>query len=121
MIGQAPPVSDAARRCSDTIRLHIVAKMAGRWAAIRLSDGGSDGVAYDTRADAIRHQLHETQCAYVKIPPDDMPPEHAERFLAFHRKAYDAGFRLTDPDDRREVIMPYTLERFRDLMRGRAR
>jgi hypothetical protein len=102
--------SDAAKRCSDTIRTHIVAGKAGRWAAIRLSDGGSDGIAYDTRADAIDHQLHETQCAYVQIPLDDMPPAHAQRYLAFHRAAYDGGFRLTDPDDRREVIMPYTIE-----------
>ncbi len=111
-------ISDAARRCSDAVRLHIAAGMAGKWAAIRLSDGGSDGTAYDSRADAIRHQLHETQCAYVKIPLDDMPPDHAERFLAFHRKAYDAGFRLTDPDDRREPVMPYTREGFRTFMRG---
>lgn len=110
--------SDAAKRCSDTIRLHIACGMAGKWAAIRLSDGGSDNVAYDTRADAVRHQLHESLCAYVKIPLDDMPPDHAERFLAFHRKAYDAGFRLTDPDDRREVIMPYTREAFRAFMKG---
>lgn len=112
------PYSDAAKRCSDIIRMHVVAGSAGKWAAIRLSDGGSDNVAYDTRADAVRHQLHESLCAYVKVPLDDMPPEHAERFLAFHRKAYDAGFRLTDPDDRREVIMPYTREAFRAFMKG---
>lgn len=90
--------SDAARRCSDAIRLHIVAGNAGKWAAIRLSDGGSDEVAYDTRADAVRHQLHEQQCAYVAIPVDDMSPAAAERYLAMHRELYDAGFRLTDPD-----------------------
>lgn len=112
-----PAFSDAAKRCSDTIRLHIVAGQKGRWVAIRLSDGGSDGVVYDTRADAIRHQLHESQCAYVKVPPDDMPPEHAERYLAFHRRAYDGGFRLTDPDDRREPIMPYTLEALQGALR----
>ncbi|WP_301177230.1 hypothetical protein [Actinomadura geliboluensis] len=111
-------IDDAARRCSDAVRLHIAAGMAGKWAAIRLSDGGSDGTAYDTRADAIRHQLHETQCAYVKVPLDDMPPEHAARYLAFHRRAYDAGFRLTDPDDRREPVMPYTREAFAAFMKG---
>ena len=114
----APAFSDAAKRCSDMIRLHIVAGQAGRWAAVRLSDGGSDGVAYDSRPDAIRHQLHESQCAYVKIPRDDMPPEHAERYLAFHRLAYEAGFRLVDPEDRREVIMPYTREAFRAFFKG---
>lgn len=111
-------IGDDARRCSDTITTHAVAGMAGRWAAIRLSDGGSDGVCYETRADAVRHQLHETQCAYVRIPPDGMPAEHAARYLAFHRRCYDAGFRLTDPDDRREPVMPYTREAFARFMRG---
>lgn len=96
--------SDAARRCADIITGHIVLGNSGRWAAIRLSDGGSDGIPYDTRADAIRFQLHETQCAYVKIPIDRMEPQHAEIFLRFNRLAYDAGFRLTDPDDKRELI-----------------
>ncbi len=98
--------SDAAKRCSDMIAIHILAGKAGLWAAIRLSDGSSDGIAYDRRADAIRHQLHESQCAYVKIPHDAMPLAEAESFLEFHRKAYDAGFRLIDPDDPRELIQP---------------
>lgn len=98
--------SDEAKRCSETIALHILAGKAGRWAAIRLSDGGSDGIAYDRRSDAIRHQLHESQCAYVKIPHDAMPLAEAESFLKFNRDAYDAGFRLIDPDDPRELIQP---------------
>lgn len=105
--------SDAANRCSDAIRIHILAGMAGKWAAIRLSDGGSDGTPYDSRRDAIRHQLHETQCAYIKVPLDDMSPMHAERFLAAVRKCYDGGFRLIDPDDQRELILPYTKEDLR--------
>lgn len=101
--------TDDARRCSDAIRLHIVGGSAGKWAAIRLRDGSSDGVAYDTRRDAIRHQLHESLCAYVKIPADDMPVEHAARFLVLNRKIYDAGMRLTDPDGP-EVIAPLSTE-----------
>jgi hypothetical protein len=84
-----------------------------------MADGGSDGIAYDTRRDAIGHQLHEQYCAYIKIPPDDMPPEHAERFLAAVRRFYDAGFRLVDPDDEREPILPYTAEDMRALLGGR--
>lgn len=101
--------ADAARRCSDRIRLDIVAGNAGKYAAIRLSDGGSDGVCYDTRRDAIRHQLHETLCAYVKIPADDMPPEDAAIFLQMHRKVYDAGHRFIDPDGP-EILTPFTRE-----------
>lgn len=102
--------SDAANRASDCIRIHILARMAGKWAAIRLSDGGSDGIVYDSKSAAIRHQLHETQCMYVKIPWDDFPPVHAERFLDIHRKLYDSGFRLQDPEGIRDVIIPYTRE-----------
>lgn len=109
--------ADAARRCSDIIRTHIIAGHAGRWAAIRLRDGGSDGTAYDTRRDAICHQLHETLCAYVRIPPDDMPPAHAARFLAFHRRVYDAGHRMADPDGP-EPIMPMTREGLRAFLRA---
>lgn len=111
----AVPYSDSAKRCSDVIRLHIAAGMAGKYAAIRLSDGGSDGVAYDNRRDAINHQLHEQQCAYIKIPPDNMPPEHAERFLAIQREIYDNGFRLADPDGP-ELIMPMNMEDLRGAM-----
>jgi hypothetical protein len=104
-----PAYSDAAKRCSDHIRLHILAGMGGKYAAIRLSDGGSDGIAYDTRRDAITHQLHEQQCAYIRIPLDSMPVDHAERFLQIQRDLYDRGFRLCDPDGP-ELISPITTE-----------
>lgn len=107
--------SDAARRCSDLVRQAIVDRNVGRWLAIRLSDGGSDGIAYDKRSDAVRLQLHEQQCAYVKVPADDMSPRAAERFLAINRELYDAGFRLADPegpdgDTDREIIAPNAIE-----------
>lgn len=101
--------SDAARRCSDTINTHLLADRegnVGRWVAIRLSDGGSDGVVYDERADAIRHQLHETQCAYVFITPDGMGYREAEIFLQYNRRLYDAGMRMPDPH--RSSPMPIT-------------
>lgn len=96
--------SDAAKRASDAVNLHLGAlgfEAARKWVAIRLSDGRSDGVLYDTRRDAVTHQAHEQLCAYVCITPSGMSVCSAESYLAFHRKAYDAGMRLTDPDDRR--------------------
>lgn len=93
--------SDAARRCSDTVNNHIAGlgwSAFGKWVAIRLSDGGSDDTVYDTRADAIRHQLHETQCCYVQIPPTGMPVAEAESFITFNRNLYNGGFRITDPE-----------------------
>jgi len=93
--------SDAAKRCSDHINLHAVVNpfAIGQFAAIRLSDGGSDGELYQSRSDAVRHQLHEKLCAYVCIPPGGMTPEEAESFLATHRTIYDSGvFQFTDPE-----------------------
>lgn len=108
---------EAGRRCSDIIRLHILAGMAGQWAAIRLSDGGSDGIPYPSKKDAVRHQLHETLCAYVRIPRDDMPPAEAARFLGLNRLLYDKGLRLADPDGPDlEVIVPDRAEEFDALV-----
>jgi len=95
---------DAARRCADVTTLAAMAGDGGRWLAIRLSDGGSDGAVYDTRAEAIRHQLHESQCAYVRV--QEMTVAEAATFLTFARRAYDAGFRLCDPDDERAPSSP---------------
>lgn len=103
-------LADIGKRVHETIALHITAGSVGRWAAFRLADGSSDGIPYDTRADAIRHQLHESLCCYVKIPPDGMPPLDAVRFILINRMIYAGGFRLTDPDDEREVILPLTNE-----------
>jgi hypothetical protein len=97
---------DLGKRASDTINLHVIGGNAGKWVALRLSDGGSDGIPYDTRRDAIRHQLHEQLCCYVKVPPDGMPANDAMRFILVNRALYAAGFRLADPDDEREPIYP---------------
>jgi hypothetical protein len=114
--------SDAAHRCSDIIRQAIVDGHQGRWVPIRLSDGGSDGVLYDSRSDAVRFQLHETLCMYVRVPWDDMSPQHAERVLAVHRQVYDAGYRMAavegpGGDTEREIIMPMNLEDLTALLR----
>jgi hypothetical protein len=96
---------------SDEHNMHIIADPSniGRWVAVRLSDGGSDGIVYDYRREAIRHQLHETMCAYVKLHPAGMSAKEAEGILRFHRFAYDNGMRLTDPEGP-EVILPSTNE-----------
>jgi len=105
---------DAARRCSDTVNAMLTfhgENAAGRWVAVRLSDGGSDGVLYDSKEDAVDHQLHETLCAYICILPTGMPVEHAKSYLRTNRKLYDAGMRLSDPD--KHVQMPARREFFR--------
>jgi len=86
--------------------------VVGRWVAVSLAAGRTDGRVYDTKADAIRHQLHEQQCAYVCIPRDGMTERQARTYLAFTEGLYHAGYRLADPDHhmqmpaRREQIAP---------------
>jgi hypothetical protein len=108
---------DAAKRAFDIVRGLAVwndydTRIHSPYLAIRLSDGGSDQTLYDTKRDAVRHQLDETQCAYFSFresPNGFGSPRDAAVFLAFHRLAYDRGFRLPDPDDRHgghDLVMP---------------
>jgi hypothetical protein len=103
-------LADAGRRASETVNFHVLTGAVGKWAAIRLADGSSDGTAYDSRADAIRHQLHEQLCCYVKITSDGMPPEDAVRFILINRALYEKGYRLADPEMPGEPIYPQRIE-----------
>lgn len=105
-------ISNAGKRCAEIVTQAVADGHRGLWVAIRLSDGGSDGVIYFSRAGAITHQLHETLCAYVQVPWDGMSGAEADLYLAFHRRCYDAGFRLSDPSDP-EPVMPANLEELR--------
>jgi hypothetical protein len=71
-----------------------------KWVAVRLADGSTDKALYDSKRDAVRHQADEQLCAYVCVPPTQLSVCSAEAFLSFTRRAYTAGFRLTDPDSR---------------------
>lgn len=92
------PVTDEGRRLSDAVTLALSVGGVGCWVAARLSDGGTDGNVYDTRADAIRHQLHEDQCCYLIIPPTGMPPAEASAYIAFNRRRVAAGMKMVDPE-----------------------
>lgn len=103
---------DYARRAADNVNMHYQAigwPAVGQWCAIALQDGGSDHVLYDTRLAAVKHQHHSEQWyAFVKVRPMAMTECEAMTFLDFCRKAYDAGFRLTDPEHRnggRQLIL----------------
>ena len=102
---------DAARRCADTITGLLAEHKEnafGKWVAVRLSDGGTDGIMYDTKQEAVRFQIHEMLCAYVCILPTGMPIDDALDFLRINRKLYAAGMRISDPD--RHVQMPMRKE-----------
>jgi hypothetical protein len=117
--------SDAAKRVSDTYRLHRTAlggDAVGRFMAVRLDDGSSDGVLYDTKRDAVRHQHHNEQFfAFAAIGPWDMDVCEAETFINTVRVFYDAGLRLPDPQDAHggpDVVQRVTREDQASLVRS---
>jgi hypothetical protein len=83
---------DKGRRCSDIVRQHLednneLARVS--WVAIRLSDGGSDGVLYPAKNIAVEFQLHPTQCAYMRILPGGIPPREATSYLYHMAQLYE--------------------------------
>jgi hypothetical protein len=117
--------SDAAKRVSDNYNLHRVANpygSIGKWIAVALSDGRSDGVLYDSKHDSVKHQHHdELWYAYICVNPTSMTPCDAEIFLKMHRMMYEKGIRLADPDEvsgGREVIKRAAREDQSSLMRS---
>lgn len=104
--GKRAVTTPEGQRVSAEVRLAIAEGHAGRWMAFRLSDGGTDRVRYATRAEAIRYQLHESQCAYIRVPWDDCTPQEATSYLEVCRKLYAAGLRFTDPESARHEPIP---------------
>lgn len=106
---------DAAHRMADTMNLHQMMLtsdelIAGRYVAIRLSDGGSDGTAYPSRAEAATHQRHNaSRCGYYRIPvlPERMPAQVCDTLLWYVRQCYDAGSRQ---DPAHQIILPTRIE-----------
>lgn len=107
---KAQEFADAGRRASDIINGIITAHpwddIKDKFIAIRLEDGSSDGNIYDTKADAVRHQTHEQQCAYVGFRNlvGGATPKEMAIYLKFNRDAYLAGMRLIDPDNQRNPV-----------------
>lgn len=123
---QKGPHSDAAKRVHDNYHLHRTADYfasLGKWIAVALQDGSSDGVLYDSKQDAITHQHHNEQWyAYIQITPANMTVCSAEIFLGVTRRLYDKGFRMVDPDHRgggRELIKRASFEDQVSLLRGK--
>lgn len=122
MTTPAPPANyqlrnwDAAKRMADSIALHQVALtrdelIAGRYVAVRLADGGSDGVAYDTRTEAIEHQRNSpSRCAYFRVPLERWNAQTCDVLLWYVRGCYDSGFR---EDPAHQLVIPSRVEALR--------
>jgi hypothetical protein len=98
----------AARRLADAVNEQLLrhgAEAHGKYVAVKLADGSSDGVLYDTRRDATRHQS-DPWCFYVKVQVGGIQPREAWTVLVYARKAKERGIVFTEE----EVILPQRLE-----------
>jgi hypothetical protein len=93
------------QRASDHINELIAHKdwdeIRRKWLAFRLLDGQWDGVLYDSKRDAVKHQHNEMLCAYVLINgigPGGTSPRQMAIYFKFNRDLYRRGFRMPDPD-----------------------
>lgn len=96
--------TSAAKRCSDAVNLHLSAigfDAVKKWVAVKLSDGSSDGILYDSqRLAAIHHRNAGDRYCYIPVRPSGLSVCQAESVMATNRMFHNAGFRLGDPDDR---------------------
>jgi hypothetical protein len=118
----APVYSDAAKRLSNAINLHIHAQgnaVFGKVVAFRLDTGASDNNLYDTRDDAIRHTRSKPGVwAFTQIHPTGTNPREAESALKWARFTYfELGARIDSGSDA-EPIMPNQRADFDRLVRS---
>jgi hypothetical protein len=101
---------DAVQRLCDAVNIHVQAlggEAFGKYVAIRLEDGRSpDGALYDTRADAVRHNLDDPWCFYVKVSPGGIEPREAWVVLGYARQAKKSGVVFQNE----EPIVPMRME-----------
>lgn len=101
-MSEAPPDPKAERAKRAHEHLALVDMVKGRdaqhrWLAISLADGSCDQRLYASKAEAIRFQLHETQCAYLFFTGMPLLKE-LRFFLDACEELYDAGMAMADPD-----------------------
>lgn len=110
-----PELLEAAKRASDLANSYLTwyppFDIRNKWLAFKLEDGTSDGVLYDTKREAVRHQ-HGNEQWYAFFPfRNCLGGTNAREmaiFLLWNRDAYNNGMRMPDPDDvhgGRDVLM----------------
>jgi len=112
---------DSATRMRDVIALHrlvlsIEEIMAGRYVAIALSSGGSDGQVYDSREEAVKHQrasISADHVLYMRIPPSSPDAATCDTILWYARVRYDAGYRPATGHAGTDIILPQAIEGYR--------
>jgi hypothetical protein len=115
-----PEEREAAIQLMEAVNLHVHAQNAelgnGRdrrgYVAVRLSDGKSpDGILYDTRRDAVRHQADPWNF-YIQVGSSLMQLREAWVVLMYARQARATGHVFAEE----EPILPQRLELVRTLI-----
>jgi hypothetical protein len=120
---------DAAKRLSDYVNNVCVFQpldvVINSWIAVKLSDGSTDGVLYDTRREAVKHQQYEKQCMYLSLrqAPGGMEVQAAYALLKLHRDAYNHPTHQVNfidpehPTGGTDIRVPIALEDVRSQLR----
>lgn len=109
-------VSDAARRMSDIINVKLVShphwELQNCWMAFNLGSGETDGVLYDSRVDAVNHQLDERYCAFFcfRNAMNGTNPRDCQLFLSVNRSA--VGMKLYEPNAPQLIIPTAYADRY---------
>ena len=109
-----PEERDSASRMKEAVNLHVNALQAEGgererpgYVAIRLSDGRSpDGVLYDSRRDAARHNKWNDNICFVKVGREVMGDRESLIYLQMMRMARANGVIFSEE----EVIVPQLTE-----------
>jgi hypothetical protein len=105
---------DSASRMKEAVNLHVSALLAEDgererpgYVAIQLSDGRSpDGVLYDSRRDAARHNKHNDNICFIKVGREMMGDRESLIVLQMNRAARKRGVIFSEE----EVIVPQLTE-----------
>lgn len=92
--------AERAKKAHDQISMYRTIHGRGgldKWLAISLADGSCDLKPYASKREAVRFQLHETQCAYLYLSGYPTLGE-MRLYLDTNEELYDAGMHLADPD-----------------------
>lgn len=118
-------ITDAAKRMCDHINAKVVFtpwdQLVNGFMAFNLGDGHSDGVLYDSKADAVRH-TDEKRNAYwcFRQGLAGVTPKDCQLFLDVHRHAYNSGVPMAEPDVRRNPSIIVSTRDY-DIMSGKVR
>jgi hypothetical protein len=104
-LAERAELEECGKRASDIVNSFYTYwdwdELRRQWIALRLADGGSDSVLYESKRDAVRHQHNEFLCAYLLfngVGPGGTKPRQMAIYIKFHRDLYRRGFRMPDPD-----------------------